>query len=243
MTWSNRLRMFFGTLAVFAIVAACTLIFTQREGQVASRTASFKAIDYTVGSDYAGTVTEEFVKEGQKVAKGAKLISVQSASLLNAIKQPGGVPESTSYIVADNGTLTLIATEPGIVSKIETQVGSFVGAGQGLATVERDGSLFVVADYVVDAHDFTRLTSGAHVDVVLPNHDRLAGTTSKMTVNTVDGKAHVKLEISGTKFYQGSHAGLVSSGTPITAILKLREEGPLAGIRDSLFQLLEQVGI
>ena len=243
MTWSNRLRMFFGTIAVFAIVAACTLVFTQREGQVASRTASFQAIDYSVGSDYAGTVTEEFVKEGQKVAKGAKLISVQSASLLSALKQPGGVPESTSYIVADNGTLTLIATEPGIVSKIETQVGSFVGAGQGLATVERAGSLFVKADYVIDAYNFTRLKSGSKVDIVLPNHDRLAGKVSKLSVDTVDGKAHVKLEITGSNFTQGSHSGLVATGTPLTAMVHLRDDGPLAGIRDSVFKVLEQVGL
>lgn len=243
MTWTNRLRLLGGALLVVVIVAACTIVFTQREGQVASRTASFQAISYTVGSDYAGTVTEQFVEEGAPVEKGDKLLSVQSATLLSALAQPQGVPENTAYTVAPDGTLTLIATEPGILKKVDAQVGGFVGAGQGLATVERDATIYVLADYVIDPYNYTRIEDGAFVEIVLPNHERLEGTVAKRTVDTLDGQANVALEISGSEFVAGSLDGLVNSGTPVTAILHLRDEGPLAGVKDSFFQLLEQVGI
>ncbi|MCY7324690.1 MAG: HlyD family efflux transporter periplasmic adaptor subunit [Microbacteriaceae bacterium] len=243
MTWSNRLRLLGGALLVLVIVAACTIVFTQREGQVASRTASFEAVSYSVGSDYAGTVTEQFVDEGAAVAKGDKLLSVQSATLLSALDSPQGVPENTAYTVANDGTLTLIATEPGILKSVEAQVGGFVGAGQALATVERDASIFVLADFVIDPYNFTRIEDGARVEVVLPDHQRLEATVAKKSVDTVNGKANVELEISSEDFIAGEMGGLVASGTPVTAILHLREEGPLAGVKDSLYQLLEQVGI
>lgn len=243
MTWSNRFRLLGGALLVLVIVAASTIVFTQREGQVASETASFEAVSYSVGSDYAGTVTEQFVEEGAAVAKGDKLLSVQSATLLSALESAQGVPENTAYIVADDGTLTLIATEPGILSTVEAQVGGFVAAGQPLATVERDASIFVLADFTIDPYNFTRVEDGARVEVVLPDHQRLEATVAKKSVDTVDGKANVQLEITGDDFVAGAMDGLVASGTPVTAILQLREEGPLAGIADSLYLLLEQVGI
>jgi multidrug resistance efflux pump len=243
MTWSNRFRLLGGALLVLAIVAASTIVFTQREGQVASRTASFEAVSYPVGSDYAGTVTEQFVEEGAAVATGDKLLSVQSATLLNALDSPQGVPENTAYIVADDGTLTLIATQPGILSEVEAQVGGFVDAGQALATVERDASIFVLADFIIDPYNFTRIEDGARVEVVLPDHQRIEATVATKSVDTVDGKANVQLEITSEDFIAGKMDGLVASGTPVTAILHLREEGPLAGIKDSLYQLMEQVGL
>ena len=243
MTWSNRFRLLGGALLVLIIVAASTIVFTPREGQVASRTASFEAVSYSVGSDYAGTVTEQFVEEGAAVATGDKLLSVQSATLLSALESTQGVPENTAYIVADDGTLTLIATEPGILKSVEAQVGGFVGAGQTLATVERDESIFVLADFIIDPYNFTRIEDGARVEIVLPDHQRIEATVAKKSVETVDGKANVQLEIASDDFIVGEMDGLVASGTPVTAILHLREDGPLAGITDSLYRLLEQVGI
>lgn len=243
MTWSNRFRLLGGSLLVLVIVAASTMVFTQRESQVASRTASFAAVSYTIGSDYAGTVTEQFVAEGTPVAQGDKLLSVQSATLLSRLDSPQGVPESTAYTVADDGTLTLIATQAGMLSEVEAQVGGFVGAGQGLATVERDATIHVVADYVIDPYNFTRIEDGARAEIVLPDHQRIEATLSKKSVETVDGKANVRIELTSDKFVVGALDGLVATGTPVTAILHLREEGPLAGVMDSLAQLLEQVGI
>ena len=243
MTWSNRFRLLGGSLLVLVIVAACTIVFTQREGQVASRTASFQAVSSTLGSDYAGTVTEQFAEEGQILATGDKVLSVQSATLLSALDSPEGVPESTAYTVAADGTLTLIATQPGMLSQVEAQVGGFVGAGQRLATIERDASTHVLADFVIDPYNYTRIENRARVEIVLPDHQRLDGVVAKKTVDTIDGKANVELEITGADFIAGTKEGLVATGTPVTAILHLRDDGPLAGISDSFFQLLEQVGI
>ena len=58
MTWSIRLKLWGGILVVAALVFALTLLFNQRQSQVASVTASIDAPAATVGSSYGGVVTD-----------------------------------------------------------------------------------------------------------------------------------------------------------------------------------------
>ncbi len=243
MTWANRLRLLGGFLVVLVIVAGSTLVLNQREGQAASRSAAIEAVSYSVGSDYAGTVIDQYVAEGETVEKGDRLLAIQSATLLGALDSDKGVPESTAYTVTPEGVLTLIATEPGIVSNIEAQVGGFVGAGEALATVDRSGSLFVTADFELDPYNFARIDEGARVEIVLPDHSRVEGTVSTVRVDTVDGQADAEVEVVSEELATSTQGGLIAPGTPVTAIMHLRDEGPLAGLKSSVFQLLEQVGI
>lgn len=243
MTWGNRFRLLGGLIVVLAIVTGATLVLNQRENQVASGSASIEALSYSVGSDYAGSVIGQSVQAGDKVKKGDPLMTIQSASLLRVLSSEKKVPESASYTTAADGTLVLIATEPGIVSKITAPVGGLVGAGQPLATIDRSGSLFVLAKFRVDSYDFARIAKGAKVEIVLPNHDRETGTVSIVRVQTAGGKADVEIEVKSTGLVTGGHDGLVEPGTPVMAIMHLRDDGPLAGVKDSFFSLLEQIGI
>jgi multidrug resistance efflux pump len=243
MTWGNRFRLLGGLILVLAIVAGATLVLNQRENQVASGSASISAISYAVGSDYGGSVVSESVKEGDKVKKGDPLMTIQSASLLRDMNSSKTMPESAAYTVSKDGTLTLTATEPGTVSGIKAQVGGLVGAGQPLAMIDRSGPFFVLAKFRVDSYDFARVQKGARVEIVLPNHQRVAGTVSDVKVQTVGGKADAEVKVLSKDLIVGSHDGLVEPGTPVTAIMHLRDDGPLAGVKDSFFSLLEQIGI
>ncbi|TXN28955.1 HlyD family efflux transporter periplasmic adaptor subunit [Lacisediminihabitans profunda] len=243
MTWGNRFRLFGGLLIVLAIVAGATLVLNQRENQVASGSASINAIAYSVGSDYAGSVVSQAVKAGDKVKKGDPLMTIQSATLLRDLSSPKTVPVSAAYTTSKDGTLTLMATEPGVVSDIKAQVGGLVGAGQPLATIDRSGPFFVLAKFRVDSYDFARVEKGARVEIVLPNHQRVTGTVSDVKVQTVAGAADAAIKIASKDLIAGSHDGLVEPGTPVTAIMHLRDDGPLAGVKDSFFSLLEQIGI
>jgi multidrug resistance efflux pump len=243
MTWGNRFRLLGGLFIVLAIVAGATLVLNQRENQVASGSASINAISYSVGSDYAGSVVSQAVKAGDKVEKGDPLMTIQSATLLRDLSSPKTVPVSAAYTTSKDGTLTLTATEPGVVSDIKAQVGGLVGAGQPLATIDRTGPFFVLAKFRVDSYDFARIEKGARVEIVLPNHQRVIGTASDVKVQTVAGAADAAIKITSKGLIAGSHDGLVEPGTPVTAIMHLRDDGPLAGVKDSFFSLLEQIGI
>ncbi len=243
MTWGNRFRLLGGLVLVFAIVAGATLVLNQRENQVASGSAALEAISYSVGSDYSGSVIASTVMAGDQVRKGDPLMTIQSASLLRDLASPKTSPVSAAYTTSTDGTLTLRATEPGIVSSVKAQVGGLVGAGQPLATIDRSGPLFVLAKFRVDSYDFARIQKNARVEIVLPNHSRVVGVVSEVKVQTVAGQADAEIKVTSKSLITGSNNGLVEPGTPVTAILHLRDDGPLAGLKDSFFSLLEQIGI
>jgi hypothetical protein len=79
--------------------------------------------------------------------------------------------------------------------------------------------------------------------VSLPNHKRVVGVVSDVKVQTVGGEADAEIKVTSKDLVAGSNDGLVEPGTPVTAILHLRDDGPLAGVKDSFFSLLEQIGI
>jgi multidrug efflux pump subunit AcrA (membrane-fusion protein) len=243
MTWGNRFRLLGGLILVLAIVAGATLVLNQRQNQVASGSASLNAISYSVGSDYAGSVVNQAVKTGDRVKKGDPLMTIQSATLLRDLSSPKTVPVSAAYTTSKDGTLTLTATEPGIVSSVTAQVGGLVGAGQPLATIDRTGPLFALAKFRVDSYDFARIQKNARVEIVLPNHWRITGVVSSVQVQTVGGQADAAIKVTSKDLITGSNDGLVEPGTPVTAILHLRDDGPLAGVKDQFFSLLEQIGI
>ena len=243
MTWANRFRLFVGLIVVIVIVLGCTLILSQRETEVDSKSASVKATTYSVGSDYAGTVISQTVNQGDTVKTGQPLLTIQSATLAAALAAKTKVPTSTAYTVTAPGTIALLATQPGIVSKIGAHVGGFVSAGSALASIDRTGSLYVLADFHLDPYDFSRIQKGAKVDLMLPNQQMLSGTVSRITVTTVGGKADASIEVRTASLVRGTHSGLVMPGTPIVATLHLRPDGLLGGLRESVLGLLHKVGL
>jgi multidrug resistance efflux pump len=243
MTWGNRFRLLGGLIIVVLIVATATLVLNQRESRVASSTASIKAISYSIGSDYAGTVVTQSVKQGDTVKQGDPLITIQSANLAAYIANQKTKPTSTAYTVEADGRLTLIATQPGIVSKVRASVGGFVSAGEALATIDRTGTVYTLATFKLDPYDFSRIQKGAQVEIALPDSQKVVGAVSVVRVQTVKGKANASVEIVSKGLEIGGHNGLVQPGTPVTAVMHLREDGPLAGVKQTLHALLLQIGL
>ncbi len=242
MTWANRLRLFVGLIVVVAIVAVATLVLSIRETQVSSSTASVKAITYSVGSDYAGTVIDEKVKAGDTVKKGQPLMTIQSAAVETASATKPGVPSSESYTVASGGMLTLNATEPGVIESVGAHVGGFVSAGSTLATIDQAGSLFVLAKFRIDPYDFSRIQKGARVDLIMPNQQQLTGAVSQIHVTTTTGgAASASVEVTSPELVPGQDSGLVTPGTPVAATLHLRDDGPLGGLRTMFVSLLQKL--
>ena len=157
MTWINRLRLLGGLLVVIVVVAAATIILNQRESQVASASASIETLSYSIGSDYAGIVVEQSVKQGDEVVQGQPLMTIQSPTLTQALSSTTiTVPTSSAYTVTSDGMLSLLATEGGVVSQIDASVGGFVGAGQPLATIDRGEGMFVSAEFHLEPYNFAQ---------------------------------------------------------------------------------------
>ena len=133
MTWTNRLRLFAGLIVVLVVVAAFTLVFNQRQSAVASTSAAIAAQEYAVGTDYGGTVTKEFVEEGDVVQKGAKLLQVQSLQLAQDIDKEivTADTKTTAYTTEQSGLLTFIAEVSGPIATLPVQTGGYRQSGAG----------------------------------------------------------------------------------------------------------------
>ncbi|BDZ45797.1 HlyD family efflux transporter periplasmic adaptor subunit [Naasia aerilata] len=243
MTWANRLKLGAGLLLVVALVATLTVIFTHRQAEVASTSATIAADTYQVGTDYGGTVTMQNVSVGDEVVVGQFLFQVQSLSLLQDLQQGLVSFDTASYSVAEDGTMTFKATVAGTVATVDTKLGDFIQAGAKLATIDRADSLFVTGDYTLTPRDYERIDDGADVDLILPNQTTVPGRVEQVTVRTEDGQAQAQIKVSSDYLVQGAYNGLVTPGTPVDATLHLRQDGIFAGAIDASVGFLRQIGL
>lgn len=243
MTWQSRLKLFVGLVAVVGVVAVLTLVFTQRQSQVASESASIQAERFPVGIDYGGTVVERLVTDGDRVNEGDPLFVVLSTTLQADLAEGLLKPETIAYSVTSDGTITLTASVAGTVRDVTTERGSFAQAGQVLATIDRTGSLFVSAEFELTSRDYGRIEQGAVVEILLPDYRRITGRASSIQVATTDGSATTTVVVTSDELIDGGHNGLMSRGTPVSATLQLRNDGILAGASDGLFDFLRKIGV
>ena len=243
MTWINRLKLLTGVLVVTAIVAACTLVFTQRQSQVASTSASITAQQYAVGTDYGGTVTAAYVATGDRVKRGEKLFEVQSLALLQDLQRNPVKLTTASYTIRKDGTMIFKSTVNGTVARVLAKEGDFVQPGADLATIYKAGTLTVTADYTLTPNDYERVQTGGRVDLILPNQSVLPGAAEQVSVRTVGGQAQAEIEVKSDRLVQGADNGLVTPGTPVIATLHLRQDGVFAGPSDAAREFLRKVGL
>lgn len=243
MTWASRAKLFFGLIAVVIIVGILTIVFNQRQSQSASITAFIDAVHYPVGIDYGGTVISSDVKNGDHVTKGETLFTLQSSSLQADLQRGLLKPNTISYSVTEAGVITLTAAVTGTVTGVSTQAGSFVQAGQVLASIDKAGSLFVSAQYTLSPRDYSRIDTGASVDILLPNQTTVAGRVSSIDVTTVQGTAKTTIKIQSDGLIDGAYNDLVKPGTPVSASLTLRNDGIFAGVEDGVTDFLRKIGL
>ncbi len=133
MTWINRLRLLAGLLVVLRRSSPPRRSSsTSAKAKWRQPSASIKSLSYSIGSDYPGIVVEQSVKQGDEVVQGQPLMTIQSPTLTQALSSTTiTVPASSAYTVTDDGMLSLLATENGVISKIDASVGGFVGVRAG----------------------------------------------------------------------------------------------------------------
>ena len=244
MTWINRLRLFGGLVGVLLLVAILTIIFNQRQTEATSLTATVTADQYQVGAAYGGTVTKQFVKEGDVVKKGQELFTIQSVNLQQDLANNVEIASSPAYDVdKKKATLTYKATVEGQVSDLKAKLGNSLGSGQDFAKISVTDSQYVDAQFLLSPLDYGRVTKGAAVSVLLPNNQTLPGTVTTIEVATDSGQARTDVRVDSAELKDADLGNLAKPGTPVVATLQLRDDGPLAGVSDATFAFLRQIGL
>lgn len=241
MTWSNRFRLLAGALVVLLVVMSATYVFTRRQAQAVSVSSQIVAQSYGVGADYAGLVVDRFVDPGDHVDQNDPLFVIESLQVARDVET--GALAANRADVSASGKLVVRAAVAGTVRTIDVSQGGYASAGVVLATIDRDESLSADAVFILAPRDFGRIESQASVDLLLPDQRVVKGTVKDISVETIDGAAHVTATIATDGLIEGADNGLIRAGTPLEARLHLREDGPLAGMRDAVADLVRKVGL
>lgn len=243
MTWPNRFRLLLGILVVLILVAGGTLIFNQRQLKAESLTASIVAAEYSVGTSYAGVVTEQLVDVGDLVTVGQPLFHLRSAMLVRDLADASVDPADLGLKLLDDGTFAVSANVAGTVSEVLTPVGDFASADAALAKIDRAGTLAVSAEFSLSPRDYSRISTGSVVDIRLPDDRTISGTVSAIDVETIGGQARSTVIVDSTALDSAADEPLFAPGTPVQAAMFLRDDGPLAGVSDLMSDFIRKIGL
>jgi multidrug efflux pump subunit AcrA (membrane-fusion protein) len=243
MTWSTRLKLGIGVVVIVALCATLTLVLNRRISQAVSAQATIVTEEVAVGTDYAGTVVESFVEEGDVVAEGDPVVTLRSLVLAHDLSIGMVSRKAASYEISDEGEMTLTAPSDGVVGEVEATPGGFVQSGEVLATLQRDGTTYVDAKLLLDPADFSRIEEGSYVRIVLPDQTELPGEVESVTVQSTRSSAEATIKVASAALVQRAGEGLVLPGTPVQASVELRDDGPLAGPDLAFQRFLARIGL
>jgi multidrug efflux pump subunit AcrA (membrane-fusion protein) len=232
MTWRKRIGLAIGLLSVVVLAAGLTMIVNSNSGKVAGKSASLMAEDYPVGTDYSGTITEQYVKVGDEVAAGQPLFEVQSATLERDLAQGLVNKDNLTYEVKNDNTLVITATNAGQVQDIAYADGAFVPANSTIATVQEAGTMYVAADFLLSAKDYARIPAQAELQIVLPNNQKITAAVSEIKVSTENGEARTIIKAYSDELANGT--GLFAVGTPVESTLILTNDGIVTDVTNTV---------
>ncbi|SER71237.1 HlyD family secretion protein [Propionibacterium cyclohexanicum] len=245
MTIANRLKLVIGLVVILLIGGALVLLFNHRQARVTSETARVVAPAAAVGAAYGGVVTDLMVSEGQRVSVGQPLLTMVSQELKQDIAL-GAQPSDNIAFAVDraSASVTYKAVRDGYVHDLNATVGSYLSAGAQLATVIGDGDRSVEAIFSLDPTQYQRVEVGASAEIVLPDNTILGGTVRDISVTTSEGyRTTTHVTIACEDLNHPRYAAMARQGSPVTAIVSLRDDGFLAGPTDSFMKFLTKIGL
>ena len=242
MTWRKRIGLALGLLSVVVLAAGLTMIVNNNSGKVAGKSASLMAEDYPVGTDYSGTITEQYVKVGDQVAAGQPLFEVQSATLERDLAQGLVNKDNLTYEVKNDNTLVITATNAGQVDRTSpTPTAPSFRRTRTIATVQEAGTMYVEADFLLSAKDYARIPAQADMDIVLPNNQQITAQVSEIKVSTENGEARTIIKAYSDELANGT--GLFAVGTPVQATLHLTNDGVVTDVTNTVTGLVRRPGM
>jgi multidrug resistance efflux pump len=244
MTWTNRLRLLLSVLLSLILIFLLVVVFNQRQHTIQSTSATIIAPRVQVASNYGGIILKSYVKVGQRVKVGDPLFDVSSVSLQQDLANRVKVASTDALAIdAAKGMLTYKATATGTITKLSAQEGSYLGPTEPLAIITSDTGRVVEAQFLLTPREYALVDKGAPVTLRLPDNTAIGGVVDGALVATQQGQAVVTVRITSDDLNSRNLNLLATDGAPVIAVVRLRDEGVLAGPTDALRALLRKVGL
>lgn len=238
MSWANRLRLFFGLIFVGLVLFGLLLALNFSLSNIGSRTAQLQADTFTVGTDYSGIITKQYVTQGQHVSAGQSLFLIKSSLLSSEIASGTLDKSDLAYSIDDQNQITLKATNPGTISDISYLEGAFVPANKEVATVTRDNSFYVEAKFELSPPDYARIHNGDLLTVTLPNNQKVDATVFDVSVESADNDVQTVIKAR----VKDLRSSTFTIGTPVSSELHLSGKTLYDSTKESLQKLFKPRG-
>jgi hypothetical protein len=205
-----------------------------------------RALAAELGCRYIRRLSNSGAKAGNinNALTVAKLFTVSSPSLLEAYTKGFRPPSTAAYdLSAKAGTVTYKAVTAGSVADLTATPGTYVADGASLASIVANKSRTVEAVYTLTPFDYGRIEQGASVQILLPDNSSIDGRVSGVSVTTDNGRAVTRVVVESAELMSPQRETLTRRGTPVVAVLHLRDDGILSGPTDAFLHFLTKIGL
>jgi multidrug resistance efflux pump len=208
-------------LVVLVIVAASLVMYSNySSAHVNAQGATVQAATYSVGTEFSGVITQQFVQAGDAVTAGEPLFYLKSSDLTSALAQ-GQITKGdlTSQLTSD-GQLIITAAKAGRVQQIDYSLGSFVSADKNIATLTDASTLQVDGSFKMTSRQFGQVSDSTPMQVTLANGFKL--TTNVSEVNILEQGAVLSVDVSANISNNSTNNELqAGNSSPASATIEL----------------------
>jgi len=236
---STRLKFITGIIATILVGLVLFVYLDYSMSRVTAQDGQLESDNYTVGVDYSGVMTEQFVNEGSYIKVGDPLFELRSSTLAEAIRDNEIAQSTLLYSAEADGTVRISAAAPGQVQSIAYRKGAFVPANAEIAVINNEGGLYASATFVLSAPDYSRLDTNSRVHITMPDGKKVDATVYDISLERVEGE--VQTTVRARFDNQNINSDAFSVGTPIDAVLELRTDTLLDRISSRLKSLFTPV--
>jgi hypothetical protein len=92
--------------------------------------------------------------------------------------------------------------------------------------------MYVEADFLLSAKDYSRVPAQATLDIILPNNQKISAQVGQIQVRTENGEARTLIRAYSDELANGT--GLFAVGTPVQATLHLTNDGIVTDLTDTV---------
>jgi multidrug resistance efflux pump len=216
----SRRSLLLAIVGMTIVGAFLVIYFNYAQAVVGSQNANLAANSYTVGTDYTGIITQQFVHPGQQVHPGQKLFYIKSAALIQSLQSHTISTDQLLYSLTRDDQIIIQASKPGLVQTIDYTLGSFVPANKEIATIVDTSSTQVNATFKLNPRQYKQIGSNTQLTIILPDNSRLYAPVSNITITPENGS--ILTTVQGT-VHAGSGLSRLTSiqGTPVTVSMQL----------------------
>ena len=215
----SRIKLFIGILFVTALCFSLAIYTDNQAAKIGSNSAELQMESYAVGSEYSGIITKQYVNTGDHVTQGSTLFELSNDVLKQQLKNGDVKAEDLSYKISTTNTLLLVASHDGTVGKINFLQGSFVTAGDIIATISDTKQAVINAEYYLSNPQYAQLNPRTPVSVILAGNARSTGTITSINQSSHEGKTLTTIKIAIDKLDDGQV--VYDNSSPVYAELTL----------------------